>query len=584
MIKTFAAALALSVVAYILWATTDTITWFAREAAALALLSVRVCGGLLIVVVATGATWFLLRQQYERNRQRDGAFALREYWLSPWWVRLGNWLAGRPNARLIYDPNANMSHAAIVADNIYVVEPAAGWDRQLAYQQDIERTRRTQAAVPGDGVVGLPWYAGTGAHGVANAATGRLLAGAYDRQPRPVTVTPPPAAPELPPPPAVVPLADALERTETQAWPLGYAADGTLCHFAPLWHSHAAIVGAPGTGKTTSAGYLLAAHALRQGWRVVILDADNGLSWAAFTPWAEHAETDSESLPGQLGALMVEFERRMAVMREAGTTDIGMLPSQRRLLIVVEEYGDLINTLRLRNKAAGEQADSDMDTLLRRGRKAGMHVLLIDQYPEKWSNQIIAGTKFRAVFQLGPNQGAKMQEYHAHELPARGAFLWQGKQYSAWHTQPELRRLLADVPALSAGGRLLDGARSAVPARVGGGGSPEVERQNGAHNASQERNAGTPQDDAPGRWDDVVAGWFAAHPQALTGPALGISDLARAMCRDNEGDDASYEAYKGRAHKLFHEFRASVGFVGGDGAVFGPKETGGKKKKASHDW
>ena len=52
MIKTFAAALALSVVAYVLWATTDTITWFAREAAALALLSVRVCGGLLLVLVA----------------------------------------------------------------------------------------------------------------------------------------------------------------------------------------------------------------------------------------------------------------------------------------------------------------------------------------------------------------------------------------------------------------------------------------------------------------------------------------------------------------------------------------------------
>jgi hypothetical protein len=60
---------------------------------------------------------------------------------------------------------------------------------------------------------------------------------------------------------------------------------------------------------------------------------------------------------------------------------------------------------------------------------------------------------------------------------------------------------------------------------------------------------------AAGRWDDVVAAWFDANPQALTGPAKGISDLARAMCRDNEGDDANYEAYKGRAFDLFHEFR-----------------------------
>ena len=71
-------------------------------------------------------------------------------------------------------------------------------------------------------------------------------------------------------------------------------------------------------------------------------------------------------------------------------------------------------------------------------------------------------------------------------------------------------------------------------------------------------------DDA-GRWDDVVAAWFATHPAALTGPAVGVSDLARAMCRDNEaGSDANYEAYKGRAHKLFHEFRAAVHLPNGD--------------------
>jgi len=70
--------------------------------------------------------------------------------------------------------------------------------------------------------------------------------------------------------------------------------------------------------------------------------------------------------------------------------------------------------------------------------------------------------------------------------------------------------------------------------------------------------------DEPGRWDDVVAAWFAAHPAALTGAALGISDLARAMCADAEGSIDNYEAYKGRAHKLFHEFRNAVRLPGGE--------------------
>jgi len=75
-------------------------------------------------------------------------------------------------------------------------------------------------------------------------------------------------------------------------------------------------------------------------------------------------------------------------------------------------------------------------------------------------------------------------------------------------------------------------------------------------NAGTERNGGTQAIDDAGRWDAVVAAWFDANPQALKGPAKGISDLARAMCRDNEGgSDANYEAYKGRAHALFHEYR-----------------------------
>lgn len=79
-----------------------------------------------------------------------------------------------------------------------------------------------------------------------------------------------------------------------------------------------------------------------------------------------------------------------------------------------------------------------------------------------------------------------------------------------------------------------------------------------------------------------MTAWFAANPQALTGPAVGISDLARAMCRDNErGNDANYEAYKGRAHRLFHDFRAQVGFVGGTGAVYAPNATVARRKSCA---
>ena len=75
------------------------------------------------------------------------------------------------------------------------------------------------------------------------------------------------------------------------------------------------------------------------------------------------------------------------------------------------------------------------------------------------------------------------------------------------------------------------------------------------------------------KWHDVVKTWFEAHPEAIDGPPTGISDLARAMCVSLEGNDANYEAYKGRAHPLFHEFRKAVRLPNGD--KIGTDITGG---------
>jgi hypothetical protein len=65
------------------------------------------------------------------------------------------------------------------------------------------------------------------------------------------------------------------------------------------------------------------------------------------------------------------------------------------------------------------------------------------------------------------------------------------------------------------------------------------------------------------KWETVLTAWFAANPQALTGPPVGISDLARAMAAA-EGNSRPHTAYKGLAHKLFHAFRKNVRLPSGD--------------------
>jgi hypothetical protein len=540
MVKAVFAAAFLMTVAHVLYTTTDAITVFAADMVAFAALAVRACLGTGVFAVGITGLWWVKRQSDERNRQRDGAFALREYHVEPWTKRMVNTLTGKPSPRVILDVNAMMTHAAMVYQGVHLAEPPAGWDRQLAYMGDVERTRRVQAAIAGDSVLGNPFVnLQRGIGGVANAATGRMLAGAYDKpiKPQPQTIDQPQA--QITMQPANVTLGDAMRRTEEQSWPLGYAEDGTLATFNPLWHSHAAIVGSPGTGKTTSVGYLLAAHALRQGWHVVILDADNGVAWSPFVQWAEHAETDTDAFPGQVDVLTQELNRRMGIMKDAGVTDISGVSGIRRMLIVIEEYGDLIATLRMRSRAAADEIDTKVDTLLRRGRKAGMHFGLIDQYPENWSNQIIAGTKFRAVFQLGPNQGAKVEEYKAGELPARGVFLNRGKRYTAWHAQPPLRQLLADVPAMSVPTRILGGAAFGRSVDTWGGESTSGSER---PNAYTEQPAPNAVDDGPTDKQAAVWAWRDAHPEGTQ------ADLRR------EFEHRGIEIARGYVSDLWHKW------------------------------
>lgn len=570
MFKAAVVAAFLLMVGYALYLATDTLVWFAAEAAALALLSVRVCGGLLALVVLVACAWLLIRQAHERNRQRDGAWALREYWLDPLPRRVLNWLAGRPSARAILDMNANMSHAAIVHNAVYVVEPSAGWDRQLEYMREVERSNRTRAAAPGDGVLSLPWASvGRGIGGVANAATGRLLAGAYDPKPRPMTIDAP-SLPQLPPPAELTPQ-EAAQQSKPAELVLGQADDGERVAWDMTQTPHLRVHGMTrGAGKTGTI-QLLAAEALHTGAHVVVFDPARLKDWGAFAHCAELVDTsDPAALADGAARLMTIYHNRSRRLAQAGAGDIAQMSSPpQRIVVVIAEFGAQCELARADGDIAA--IETPLLQLARKAAATGIHLLLEDQVVDKWPRGMAGNTApvigrmpLYAAQACGfvPRRGLTTDTFE------RGQFWFGGRLLRVPHVQPALRELLADVPAPQQLVMLTpawkgreEGSRSTVPDDAGGG----VLGRSTPENAGMERNTGTPQEDAPGRWDDVVAAWFAAHPQALTGPALGISDLARAMCRDNEGgSEANYEAYKGRAHPLFHAFRASIRLPNGD--------------------
>lgn len=445
--------------------------------------------------------------RHRSRRQQDGAWPLQH-------IRLGR---GRV---AVVDPNAMVSFGYMVdkkTGQIAELQPAAGWHIQATVRALVEKTRQAQAIYPGDDTRKNRF--GALAKGPTITAGAMRALAAADKPPKIIggepedwSDTPPPSINLLPGP------VDVLGTSDKDHWTVGQADDGSLCQFQPALHSHAAIVGNTGTGKTTSVAALIAAQAVRNRWHVLILDPDGGADWSPFASVAEHHETDRATFADQIAAVHRIYEQR-----QDGA-------NKRPILVVMEEYGDIINQLRMVSRKDADHVDAMLDSMLRRGRKRRVHLMFVDQYPEHWSPQVISGTKFRAVFQLGPNQGAKLQEYKAHELPDRGAFLNRGTVYHTWHAAADMPTILR--PAETIGNRrIIDGTATlgtATPAPL----EPE---------------------EAAAKWRDHTDAWFGAHPEYITEPYGGISHLARSMAAaDGRPDD--WPAYKSTAKSYFDAF------------------------------
>lgn len=515
-------------------------------------------GGIVLVAgaaafVALVCVGYIAKQRDRRNRAQDGLFALREMTVS--------------GMRVLVDPN-RMAGAVLMAGNGIVGElpAAAGWELQAQVTAGAQRVALASAL--GD---------------VRYAAHGKLLAGQYDKAPpvdrqlaAPVAESPP-VAPML-----LKTLGAVLEQSQHDRFVMGQNRQtGSLAIFDPVSSVHAGIVGATGTGKTVSCGYGMVAQALQHGWHVVILDPKGGADWQSFDGPAEWCESDASMFGDQVRRLEQEHQRRQALAAARRASSVRELPdAPTSMLVLIEEYGDLIRQLRRRDNKAANLVDDMLDTLMRRARSSDMHMVFIDQYPEYWSHQVIGGTKWRAVFRLGPNQGAKVEEYKASSLPDVGEFLVRGEQFRAWNGKTAVRKWLTDQQLPDVRNRVIDGEYS-VRESVR---SPFVESvRSSVRDAFVERspevdpplvvtNAPTnaaPVDEA-GWLEWTVAEYLSGHPELLQvdgqGRGVGIRELARTMAVVRYGDAGRYELMKSTASTVAAQIRRSVRV---DGAPLG---------------
>ncbi|MBI1296678.1 hypothetical protein GC175_17115 [bacterium] len=428
----------------------------------------------LVLLVVAGATilviWTWNRVSVTRdrmNRQRDGAFPLREYRM-------------RGGVRVVVDPNAMISGAGFFHPEFGWQElvPECGWDRQLQHRQLVQVTRHLQAMATGDDVL-MDKYGSMSRPAktvISNAATAKFLTGPQAH--KPVTIerdeVPRTAAPQLTG-------VDAIKQSTADNFILGQDDSGRICAVNPRTAVHLGVVGAPGCGKTVSTGYQVAFDALRAGYQLLILDGKGGVDWKAWQQVGEWYVADAGLLPDQLAHVHQEYERRMAIAERHQVAHISRLQSEDLppIMVIVEEYGNM--RMRMKN-ADADRIETMIDDLSQRGRMTDIHFCFIDQYPEHWSKLMMMATKAKIIYRVGPGQGNRVGDWHAEQLPDVGVFRHNRTEYSAWHLEPVAQKLLTTAPVRNHA-PIIDG--TAVP----------VARSQGVR--SQGSQAFTPEVDPP---------------------------------------------------------------------------------------
>jgi len=336
------------------------------------------------------------------------------------------------------DPNKTFTSAIGVAKSGEIgelpVTTDIGPDRQLDYNKNLQKTR-TAIAVAGDG------------QGFKYAATGKFLAGGYDKQEKILQSNDGKNYEEVPAEPVeIMSLTDAWGASEGGQWILGQSEiDGERCVINLKKSGHLAIIGAPGVGKTASTGLLLAAHAVEDNYIVLCLDAKDGIDWMEYKEFFEVQETNETIFHLQFAEIAKEHNRRSAILRENKWKNIDESNGQiRHILVILEEFGYLMQKIALTDGPLYKKLLTAVTNLMKVSRATGIHFCIIDQTLADCPNEIKAIIKTYIAYKLNGGIGNAVKLYYLDKLADTGEFCWSdsaNNKFKAWHTAPAFSEL-----------------------------------------------------------------------------------------------------------------------------------------------
>lgn len=388
--------------------------------------------GVLVILLASGFGGVHVWRVHDIRKESwaravDGTFALQEF--------------SNGGVKWQVDPNRQLTgtigfHKA--TGQLGEFSGAAGADRQLAYNMSVQKTRTTTAMM-------------TNATGPKYTAHAKLLAGAYDKpseMPKLIT-TDSEEEEELLTWKALT-AEDAFAQSDSNRWILGQSpTTGELFELNPKEAAHFGVVGATGAGKTVYTALMLMAYAMRNKFRVSVLDGKGGADWSKYKDFVEYSPLDYTNVGGIIGQMMSEYEKRQAILNQYGVNSIWELPSgvtkPRPTLFIVDEFGAVMDSLKAASRNAYKAVELDLGNLLRLSRGAGLYVVLCDQNPSKWPGTIRANMPMNICYRLGGNIGNAVNEYSLDRLSRVGQFQVSNTIYNAFPTYQVIDDLLSSV-------------------------------------------------------------------------------------------------------------------------------------------
>lgn len=346
------------------------------------------------------------------------------------------------------------------------------------------------------------------------------------RPPRPQGYEPELGNPDLPMLPVATPalVTDLARSPSPDDLLLGYELEsGEPMFWNVQFDPGFCLFGAQRQGKTYIA-IVVILSAIRNRWHVTIFDPEGGKDFSPYASAAEWHRTDPKIIVHQIRALLPEFERRQALLDEHNVGDFRSLPQAvqpPRTLLVFEEFKKMRASLDRGNLTEFDRVTGELAT---RGAKVGIYIMVLAQDKGNdqggWPETIDVNLTGKATVRQGKKGYGNVGYFNAHKLAAR-QLGYKDQVLQAYEVAGRALTLTDRHPLPY---------RRLIPDSIE---SPSHVARNEPALGIEPGPAWMPEQaepvDASLIWDDVVDGWFRAHPDTLEGEPSGINDLARTI-------------------------------------------------------